>query len=110
MSEPLAAPQELLRELRAYQRALGERSRLSDEVDPALARALADGCTRLVSTIGPATPEAERRVIQAAVRYFVLEDDAEGDFDSVIGLDDDAEVLNAALRHLGREAWSVQTR
>ena len=56
---------------------------------------------KLLSSVKDDTPDAERLAIQAAVRYFVLEDDAESDLNSVIGLDDDAEVVNAVLRHLG---------
>jgi hypothetical protein len=46
-------------------------------------------------------------MVQAAVRYFLIEDDADGDLDSILGLDDDADVMNAVLRHLGYDDWQV---
>jgi hypothetical protein len=48
--------------------------------------------------------------VQAAVRYLVIEDDATNDLGSILGLDDDAEVMNAVLRRLGRESWQVGQR
>jgi hypothetical protein len=35
------------------------------------------------------------------VRYFVLNEDAEGDMDSLVGFDDDALVFNAVVEELG---------
>ena len=80
------------------------------ELDPVLARSLGDTCVKLLATVDDDTKPAARQAIQAAVRYLILEDDAESDLDSVIGLDDDAEVLNAVLSYLGREDWTVQIR
>ncbi len=100
---------ELFKEVREYQDALAKRSEWTDDdVDPALARELAEASLRLLGTLSDDTPETTRRLIQAAVRYFVIEDDADGDLDSILGLDDDAEVVNAVLRHLGHDAWLVQ--
>lgn len=110
LDQELVPTQELQSELRAYQQAIGRSAQWSDEVDPVLARSLADRCIKLLSTIDEKTDEEHRRAIQAAVRYFVLEDDAESDLDSVIGLDDDAEVLNAVLTYLGHDKWLVKVR
>jgi uncharacterized membrane protein YkvA (DUF1232 family) len=70
--------------------------------------ALADASMKLLTTLKDDTPEERRAAIQAAVRYFVIEDDADSDLDSILGLDDDAEVLNAVLKHLGHDDWLVE--
>lgn len=110
VSEDLIPIAELMGELRAYQQALATNARWSDEVDPAMARAIGGGCLKLLSSVKDTTSEQTRRAIQAAVRYFIIEDDAESDRESVIGLDDDAEVLNAVLRHLDHKDWLVEIR
>lgn len=38
-----------------------------------------------------------------------LEGVPDADLDSILGLDDDAEVINAVLRHLGLAEWQVAT-
>ncbi|MEM9135560.1 MAG: hypothetical protein AAGE88_24730 [Actinomycetota bacterium] len=44
----------------------------------------------------------ERSLIRGAVEYFLLADDAAGDLDEVLGLDDDARVVNSVLQRIGR--------
>ncbi|MEM9656513.1 MAG: hypothetical protein AAGA65_30840, partial [Actinomycetota bacterium] len=44
----------------------------------------------------------DRAQIRGAVEYFLLTDDAAGDMDDALGFDDDARVLNAVLRRIGR--------
>jgi uncharacterized membrane protein YkvA (DUF1232 family) len=48
--------------------------------------------------------EDRRQVVQAAVLYFALEDDVEGDTISLIGLDDDNLVVAAVCEELGLDA------
>jgi len=111
VAEDLRPVHELFKEVRDYQHALAKRSQWNDDdVDPALARGLAEASLRLLGTLSDDTPEPTRRLIQAAVRYFVIEDDADSDLDSILGLDDDAEVVNAVLRHLGHPNWLVQAQ
>lgn len=108
MGEPLVPVHELFKQVRDYQQTIAERSQWRDaDVDPTLANALIDASLKLLGTLNANSPEPTRRLIQAAVRYFVIEDDADGDLDSILGLDDDAEVVNAVLRHLGHERWTV---
>lgn len=45
--------------------------------------------------------------VQAAAYYFVNSDDASPDLESILGFDDDAEVLNAVCRHLGHSQFEV---
>ncbi len=109
IAEELRPVHELFKDVRDYQHALAKRSQWTDDdVDPALARGLAEASLRLLGTLSDDSPETTRRLIQAAVRYFIIEDDADSDLDSILGLDDDAEVVNAVLRHLGHDKWLIQ--
>ena len=108
LAEDLAPIHELFSEVAVYRKAI-EQARRNDNVDHTVAIALADVSLKLLQTITPKTPETSRRLIQAAVRYFVLEDDIDGDMDSVLGFDDDAEVMNAVTIHLGHGQWHIDT-
>lgn len=108
MAETLLPVHELFGEVKDYQQAIHQRSSDDEGVDPALAENLVRASMRLLGTLNDATPESTRRVVQAAVRYFIIEDDADSDLDSILGLDDDAEVINAVLRHLGHDDWVVE--
>ena len=106
--EDLRPVHELFAEVKQYQQAIAQRSTVQNaEVDPTLANDLSAASLRLLGTLTEGTPERTRRLIQAAVRYFVLEEDADSDLDSILGLDDDGEVMNAVLRVLGHDDWLV---
>jgi hypothetical protein len=105
----LAPVHKLFSEVRAYQTMLAQRSQWSeDEVDPALAQALCGASNKLLGSLNERSPESTRRLVQGAVRYFVLEDDADSDLDSILGLDDDALVMNAVMNKLGHPDWCVE--
>ncbi len=70
-------------------------------IDLSLARKICDGCLTLLAGFDRRT-RTERRSIQAACAYFIDEDDAIHDTLSVVGLEDDAEVLNYVATLLGR--------
>lgn len=108
LAEQLVPVADLRAEVRDYQKAISAKARWSDDVDPSLAGRLAEASLKLLHTIDDKSPEEQRRLVQAAVRYFVLQEDAESDLDSVLGLDDDVEVLNAVLKHLGRDDWLIR--
>ena len=57
---------------------------------------------RLIDLLEASGSEAAHHAVQAAVTYFELEDDAEAD-GSVIGFDDDLQVVEATFEALG---WS----
>ncbi len=79
------------------------------EQDPRLAPAevlaLASSCKRFL-TRAEMSNSAARRIAIAVVRYFVLRDDAEMDFE-VGGLDDDIAVADAIAVHLGYDECRV---
>lgn len=108
VSEDLRPVHELFADVRGYQQELAKRAEWrDDDVDPALANGLAEAVLRMLSSMSDDTPERTRRLVQAAARYFVIEDDADSDMGSILGLDDDADVINAVLRSLGHHAWLV---
>jgi uncharacterized membrane protein YkvA (DUF1232 family) len=111
VGEPLRPTRELERDVRDYGRRLGEQSRWrGDDVDLPLAAKLGQALVRLLGTLDDKSPERARRLVQAAVRYYVIEDDAFADQESLAGFDDDAAVINAVLRELGHDRWVVPVR
>lgn len=70
-------------------------------VDLALATRIAEVLNALLAA-GPVPPSAHQ-AIQLGVLYFTEAKDSEPDVDSVLGFEDDAHVLNAVLRYLGRD-------
>jgi uncharacterized membrane protein YkvA (DUF1232 family) len=75
-------------------------SAVDHDVDLETAARLTSACLALLD-------EAVRRaditpLVALACEYFVSQDDAEGDLDSFIGLEDDVLVLNAVAREVGR--------
>lgn len=76
--------------------ATGQRDELLNLVR---ARELTVQARRLLARY-PEASDADRRLIQAAVLYFVLDNDAAPDSRSLLGLEDDARVLAAVVRYL----------
>lgn len=72
-------------------------------IDLDTARLVATLCGRLLDRLAPDSPDEHRRAVQAAVRYFVLPDDAESDIESPIGFDDDLAVVEAVAQHVGAD-------
>ena len=68
-------------------------------VDDATALRLSRGCRALLDAVA-ADPE-RLRLAQVAVRYLVMDEDADSDTESPFGFDDDVEVFNAVCEELG---------
>lgn len=77
-------------------------------VDLALAERVAGGLCALLDGLDHDTPDTARNAVYAAARYFALHDDGNPDLDSVVGFHDDAEVLNAVARYLGRQDLVIE--
>ena len=69
--------------------------------DQTTARRLTRISLRVLDAWGELDEEA-RVLAQAAIRYFVVSEDGDDDFESPTGLDDDDAVMKAVLQHLGR--------
>ena len=103
LDEPIRDVSELREEVRSYLAKLRDLSGDLEFLDLALAQHLAVRCVALIDGLGPDSPPETQRLVQAAARYFVEDDDAEGDTISPIGFDDDAEVIELVAREIGRE-------
>jgi hypothetical protein len=101
LDEPLRSADNLRQEMRSYLASVEELASHQEFIDTGLARLIARQCEELLDAFDARDPEC--RLIQAAVRYFIEEDDAEGDTSSPIGFDDDARVVNEVARILGLE-------
>ena len=108
LSENLVPVDQLRTEVTGYQDHLAIQARSREFLDTSTANQLAQVSLKLLDTVTEETPPGDQLLIQAAVRYFVLEEDAEGDLESVTGFDDDVEIMNAVLRLLGRDPWVIK--
>jgi hypothetical protein len=65
------------------------------------AKRVTDLCRGLLKALPVEPDERQHHLTQIAVNYFVLEEDAEDDNDSLIGFDDDLQVAVAVAEALG---------
>jgi len=102
------APAATLRaELSDYAEHIAAKTADNEMLDASMAENLTRCCEVLLE-IAEEADEATKRLVQAAVRYFIDEDDAEPDRGTMWGLDDDAAVCNAVAKHLGRDDLTVE--
>ncbi len=76
-------------------------------LDVATAERIADVLTGLLDNYARRT-ELHRALIVGAARYFVQARDVEPDFTSLLGFDDDVQVLNFVLDSIGRADLRVE--
>lgn len=96
LEEPLQPLDDLKAAIEGYRSAI----ETAPSADQELGLALIDGAGHL---LGCARCEATHRLVQVAVRYFVMDDDGDDDLASAFGFDDDVEVFNAVAGELGRD-------
>ena len=101
-SLPLATVDVLRAEVQEHLRQARQAARQSELVDLELAEAIATSCLGLIDSLEVNHDDGRQSLIQLACRYFVLTDDQDHDFDSMLGFDDDAQVLNAVARRIDR--------
>ncbi len=99
-TEPLMSVESLKQSIIDYVARFDPTSSRGRVVNPIEAMQISRACVRLLEHTGEDAPEETRRLVQAACRYFVLEDDARKDTEAG-GLEDDAEVVSAVAEHLG---------
>ena len=102
-AEPLVDPSVLREDVRAYQSAITDEATRNVLLDASLALDIGDGCLELLDLAAAGAPPDLQRLVQVAVRYFVLDDDGDADMASFLGFEDDAQVFNIVARFLGRE-------
>lgn len=100
--EPLSEREELRRQVDAHVGRFFAEYRVSEFVDLEGARRLREQSEQLLERWDTLTP-GERQLAHAAIRYFVIPENLESDFD-IGGLDDDKRVMAAVLEHLGISA------
>lgn len=99
--EPLRSVSELRTALDRYSAHVEHAAGIHAFADRDLALRIAAGCRKLLGD--PANHAPPRlRLVQLAVDYLILEDDAESERDSVLGFDDDAIVFDHCAKKLGR--------
>ena len=100
LADELASKSELIDDLQEYILLLKQRSASQEFLDYDKAMLVADQCEVLLGDKFGVEGTERHAIIQAAVRYFILEDDAESDSESLIGFDDDEAVVAAAMEVL----------
>ena len=85
----------------AHHRAIAEAAAASPFVDGSRAAAVAAACDALLDA-WPSLSAEHQRLVQAACVYFANPDDDEGDFASIIGFEDDVEVIRYVSQAIGR--------
>jgi hypothetical protein len=105
LAEPLRTSADLREEVNAYQARIED---AGENADVELGLCIATSCNGLLDLLDQDVPESQHRFIQLACRYFVEEEDEDGDLESMLGFDDDAEVLNLVADQLGHPELRVQ--
>ncbi len=105
--ERRSSPIELHRMVSDYRNALEGAARSGRYIDVILATEVANLLHRLIDTITVPVPPEHHRLVQAAVRYFVTEQDAESDQDSLIGFEDDRLVAATVAAEVGVDAGAL---
>ena len=70
-------------------------------LDDGLAGRIAWLCGKLLEALPDQPDERQHRLTQLAVNYFVLAEDGHDDNHSLIGFDDDLDVVVAVIKELG---------
>ena len=98
--EHLVSPQVLANELETYVKDIVDSSHI-EFFDLETSHRVTRLCRRLLEALPDHPEEKQHRLTQLAICYFVLEEDAEDDNDSLIGFDDDLQVVSAVIEELG---------
>jgi uncharacterized membrane protein YkvA (DUF1232 family) len=91
----------LAHELAGYTNELTDQAHHTEFFDLETAQRTATLCHRLLAALPDNPSEEQHRLAQLAINYFVLAEDAEDDNHSLIGFDDDLQVVVAMIDELG---------
>jgi|GEM_PF-1114268 len=105
LDEDLIPVESLPHIVESYRRVIHTAYKKYGRANVRLGDQIADALQALLRSINEKTGENNLRIIQAAVRFFVIQDDGDGGHDlaSEDGLDDDAAIVNAVMRYFGRD-------
>ena len=92
-------------ELEQYVESLSAHAANAEFVDDGIAEKITALCWKLIGAMPEQPDERQHRLTQLAVNYFVLAEDGHDDQHSMIGFDDDLEVVSAVVRELGMGEW-----
>jgi hypothetical protein len=101
VNEPLMERGELAALLYSYLEAVERAADRMTTVDVKLARRIWAQCKALLDGWDAYESDDERRLVQAAIRYFGEEEDAESDLASPTGFEDDANVVELVVGEVG---------
>lgn len=99
----LESPESLGEALQRYRQKLRRLGETSELADIETAYRLVDASQAMLDSISLRTSQEHHRLIQAAVKYLVREEDEESDTQSLVGFDDDALVVNTISAMIARE-------
>ena len=109
LKQPLRGTQPLRRALKKYDATVRSVAPFVDFLDVDEATQLLQASDALLDAAEASSEEELHQLVQAAVLYLILEDEDE-EITGVLGLDDDAQVLNAVARTLGMPQHIVQLK
>lgn len=99
--EPVSDLSALRTQVKQHVDAMADAYQVNEFVDLPRAHVIAQQCHRLLDAFVQ-LPPTDQHLAHAAIRYFVSWNDVTNDLD-LGGLDDDAQIMNAVLTHLGLE-------
>jgi len=99
--ESLVPVKVLSDELQEYVEELDTHSSNAEFVDAAIAKRITSLCWKLLDAMPAEPDERQHRLTQLAINYFVLAEDGHDDNHSLIGFDDDLQVVEAVIKELG---------
>ncbi len=108
LAEELLPLDDLRDQITAYLEDLARLSLAHEFIDLALATTIGQRFHELIDGITIEMSTEHRRLIHAAAKYFLTEEDADADTASPIGFDDDAFVFNLVAREIGRDDLVIE--
>jgi uncharacterized membrane protein YkvA (DUF1232 family) len=102
LAQPVVPLDSLRLNVQQYMQLVYHAATIHEFIDVATAERLAETSYALLDSVAPQAPGDTRALIQAAVRYFLVSEDADDDLASISGFDDDVAVMNAVTQMLGR--------
>lgn len=108
MQEDLIAVEALRAVVEQYRRVIHDAARKNGRANTVVGDAIAGSLQALLARMNETTGPDNHLIIQAAVRYFVIQNDGNGnDLESEDGLYDDARVVNAVMHYFGLDRLKI---